>query len=242
VVEYPACASRVALALSYSGVFAGVGLTLVAVTVSTLIFGTYGYGLFLLTPFVIGAVTAYVANLRRTWIWGDSIGRRDGDCDRSLMLVAVAVEGVICIIMAAPIGIAMALIGALLGRDALRRRRVAGQPLLCIALLPLMFAVENVLPPVAISIRSRPSRSRRHPAWSGDQFCPPTDRRTARAAVPSWCRLPAACEVHGEGVGAERVGEFSTGTAIERVTEWVRTRSSHSSSSATSRYARARPL
>jgi hypothetical protein len=32
---------------------------------------------------------------------------------------------------------------------------------------------------------------------------------------------PLRGEVRGEGVGSERIGEFSTGTAIERVTEWV---------------------
>src|SRR5204863_653178 len=32
---------------------------------------------------------------------------------------------------------------------------------------------------------------------------------------------PLRGELRGEGVGAERLGEFSTGTAIERVTEWI---------------------
>ena len=34
-------------------------------------------------------------------------------------------------------------------------------------------------------------------------------------------RLSAARRVIGEGVGAVRHGEFSTGVAVERVTEWV---------------------
>jgi hypothetical protein len=32
---------------------------------------------------------------------------------------------------------------------------------------------------------------------------------------------PLRGEVIGEGVGASRIGEFSTGTAVERVTEWI---------------------
>src|SRR5215470_5829949 len=49
---------------AFLGVFAGVSLTLIAVAVGALVFRTYGYGLFLLTPFVIGAITGYVANSR----------------------------------------------------------------------------------------------------------------------------------------------------------------------------------
>src|SRR5262249_58083155 len=100
---------------AFQGVFAGVGLTVVAVAVGTLIFGTYGYGIFLLTPFVIGAVTAYVANLRADMGAGETalvdvmavlVG--------SLMLGAVGVEGGIFVIMAGPLGLAMAGIGGLL--------------------------------------------------------------------------------------------------------------------------------
>jgi uncharacterized membrane protein YhaH (DUF805 family) len=212
---------------AFQGVFAGVGLTLVAVAVSTLIFGTYGYGLFLLTPFVIGVATAYVANLRADMGLGETglivvmavaVG--------SLALVAVAVEGLICIVMAAPIGLAMALIGGLLGREmALLKRRIAGQPLPCIALLPLMFAVENVLPPVThfdteqtIAVAAPPEV-----VWASILSTAPIEGPLAlpfRLGVA----YPLRGEVRGEGVGAERLGEFSTGTAIERVTEWVPTR------------------
>jgi uncharacterized membrane protein YhaH (DUF805 family) len=209
---------------AFQGVFAGVGLTLVAVVVSTLIFGTYGYGLFLLTPFVIGVVTAYVANSRADM----GLGRTAlivvmAVAVGSLALVAVAVEGLICIVMAAPIGLAMALIGGLLGREmALLKRRVAGQPLPCIALLPLMFAIENVLPPGAhldteqtIAVAAPPEV-----VWRSILS---TDPIEGPLALPFrfGVAYPLRGEVHGEGVGAERRGEFSTGTAIEGVTEWV---------------------
>ncbi len=42
------------------------------------------------------------------------------------------------------------------------------------------------------------------------------DRRTTSAVVPARVAYPLRGEVVGEGVG----GEFSTGTAIEHVTEW----------------------
>ena len=44
------------------GVIAGGALTLLSVAVGALIFGVYGYGMFVVSPFVIGAVAAYFAN------------------------------------------------------------------------------------------------------------------------------------------------------------------------------------
>jgi uncharacterized membrane protein YhaH (DUF805 family) len=206
------------------GVFAGVGLTLVAVAISTLAFRTYGYGLFLLTPFVVGTIAGYVAN-RETDI---GMGRTMGSAAiavllGSLVLVAAAIEGVICILMAAPLGLGMALIGGVLGRAmALQGRRPAGQTLPCLALLPLMFAVENVLPPVAhldteqtIEVAAPPDV-----VWASILS---TDPIEGPLALPFRLGVayPLRGEFRGEGVGAERIGVFSTGTAIERVTEWV---------------------
>jgi hypothetical protein len=206
------------------GGLAGVGLTLVAVALGTLVFGTYGYSLFLLMPFVVGTISGYLANFRgdiggRQTAWAVAIAVGFG----SLTLVAVAVEGLICIVMAAPLGLGMALIGGVLGRAmALQARRPAGQTLPCLALLPLMFSIENVLPPVAhfdtdqtIAVAAPPDV-----VWRSILS---TDPIEGPLALPFRLGVayPLRGEVRGEGVGVERIGEFSTGTAIERVTEWV---------------------
>jgi uncharacterized membrane protein YhaH (DUF805 family) len=206
------------------GVLAGAGLTLVAVALGTLVFGTYGSALFLLTPFVVGTVSAYIANHRA------DIGGRQTALTvviavllGSLTLIAVAVEGLICIIMAAPLGLGMALLGGVLGRAmALQARRPAGQPLQCVALLPLMFAVENVLPPVAHfeTHQTIAVAAPRDLVWKSILSTDPVEGPLAlpfRLGVA----YPLRGEVVGEGVGAVRYGEFSTGTAIERMTEWV---------------------
>jgi len=206
------------------GTLAGAGLTLVAVALGTLVFRDYGVALFLLTPFVAGTVSGYVANYRMD-IGGDQTGLVVAIAVilGSLGLVAVAIEGVICIIMAAPLGVGTALIGGFLGRAmAKQRRRPAGQTLPCLALLPLMFAVEHVLPPITqfgteqtIVVAAPPNV-----VWKSVLS---TDPIEGPLALPFRLGVayPLRGEVRGEGVGAERIGEFSTGTAIERVTEWV---------------------
>jgi uncharacterized membrane protein YhaH (DUF805 family) len=208
---------------AFLGIFAGVGLTLVAVAVGTLIFGIYGNGLFLLTPFVIGVITAYIANRNADiGFWETALTVVVALAVASLAVVAAALEGLICIIMAAPLGFCMALIGGALGRAmALLKRRPARQPWQCIALLPLMFSVENVLPPSAhfdaeqtIVVAAPPDV-----VW---QSMLSTDPVEGPLALPFRLGVayPLRGEVVGEGVGALRYGEFSTGTAIERLTEW----------------------
>ena len=120
-------------------------------------------------------------------------------------------------------GLAMALFGGILGRAmALLARRLRRQTLSCVALLPLMFAVENVLPPVD-SFRHRSDHRGAAPPEAVWRSILSTDPVEGPLALPFrlGCCLPAARRGLGEGVGAERLGEFSTGTAIERVTEWV---------------------
>jgi hypothetical protein len=85
-----------------------------------------------------------------------------------------------------------------------------------------MFAVENVLPPAAnfdtdqtITVAAPPDV-----VW---QSILSTDPIEGPLALPFLLGVayPLRGEIRGEGVGAMRFGEFSTGTAIERVTEWM---------------------
>jgi uncharacterized membrane protein YhaH (DUF805 family) len=211
-------------AAAVRGVLAGAALTSAAVALGTLVFGTYGSTLFLLTPFVVGIAAAYTANLQadiggRQTAWTVFIAVLVG----GLTLVAVAVEGVICIVMAAPLGLGMAMLGGALGRAmALQARRPAGQPLQCIALLPLMFAIEHVLPPSA-QFETEQTMTVAAPPELVWQSILSTEPVEGPLALPFRLGVayPLRGEVVGEGVGAVRYGEFSTGTAIERVTEWV---------------------
>src|SRR4030095_12075677 len=85
-----------------------------------------------------------------------------------------------------------------------------------------MFAVENLLPAIAyldteqtIAVAAPPDM-----VWASILS---TDPIEGPLALPFRLGVayPLGGEFRGEGVGAERSGVFSTGTAIERVTEWV---------------------
>lgn len=215
-------------AKSYSaavlGVLVGIGATLATVMLSALVFGVYGYGLFLASPFVIGAATAYFANRN-----GDIGGGTTAQVViialllGGISLVLAALEGVVCIVLASPLAAGVALIGGLAGRGiALTRKGGPRQMAPAFALLPLLFALENLFVP-ATSFNTIQSVTIAAPAEAVWRSVLHMERIDEPLALPYrfGVAYPIRGEVLGEGVGAVRHGEFSTGTAIERVTEWV---------------------
>jgi uncharacterized membrane protein YhaH (DUF805 family) len=206
------------------GVIAGIGLTLFAVAVGALVFRSYGFGMFVISPFVVGATTGYFAN-------------RHGEIDASrsvhlvlcatalggIALIGFALEGAVCIVMAAPLGVVAALAGGALGRGiALSTKRSPAETVSAVALLPLVFALESAFPPTASFDTSETIVVEAPPelVWRAIIQMAPMD---APPALPFRLGVayPLGGEIIGKGVGAVRRGEFSTGTAIEQVTEWI---------------------
>jgi len=209
------------------GVVAGIGLTLAAVAVSTLVFRVYGYGLFVVSPFVIGATTGYFAN-RKTDVGGGRTARLviAATLLGGVALVLTALEGVVCILLASPLAGGIALVGGMLGRAiALTGKRSSGQIVPGFALLPIVFALEHLFAAPthfdtqqAIAVNAPVER-----VWNAILHMDTIDEPLAlpfRLGVA----YPIRGDVEGEGVGAVRHGEFSTGVAVERVTEWAANR------------------
>ncbi|WP_313808701.1 SRPBCC family protein [Sphingobium sp.] len=204
------------------GVLAGVAIIVLAILISAVSFGAYGWGLFVMTPFLVGMTTGFLANRRRSMSFGQTSLLVFGATGiGSLALILLALEGMLCILMAAPLGGVVAIVGGGLGRAAARIGRKKDQPLMSLALLPALFALEAAMPPNApiatfesIEIAAPPSA-----VWRAL-----TDSRTIASGPGiiglSGLAYPIRDQLLGTGVGAERLGEFSTGIARERVTQW----------------------
>ncbi|MET0278654.1 MAG: hypothetical protein ABW198_09995 [Pseudorhodoplanes sp.] len=205
------------------GMLIGMALTLAAVATSALIFGTYGYGIFVVMPFIIGTLVGYVANR--------SADLSDGETARlvfgatllgSLALLVTALEGAACLVMAAPIGAFAALIGGVIGRQIAQSGRGGGGKMAAsVAMLPIVFAIEAVFPPLArfdtmqtIEVQASPER-----VWKAIVQME-TIEEPLSLLHHAGVAYPVRGRVFGAGVGALRYGDFSTGTAIERVTQW----------------------
>lgn len=205
------------------GMLAGIALLVVPVLVSAILLGTYGLALFVAAPLTIGIVTGWLVNrdddmqLDRTIRYAIA-----ATAFGTLAIVMLAFEGLICVVMAAPLGAGTAALGAALGRGLARRRRHREARLMSVAILPLMIVLDLTLPPAA-TIRSRQGIDIAAPpaaVWntivSDASVAPPSP-----IIVATGIAYPIRSELHGRGVGAERLGHFSTGVARERVTAWV---------------------
>jgi uncharacterized protein YndB with AHSA1/START domain len=144
----------------------------------------------------------------------------------TLALLMLALEGLVCILLVAPLAAVTAAVGGAIGRAAALARNAADRPLLSLALLPMVFALEAAMPPAvpiyvqhSIDISAPPAAVWR--ALTSGEPIASSPGLVGQAGLA----FPIRSRLSGEGVGAERLGLFSTGAARERVTEWVPGRS-----------------
>lgn len=205
------------------GVVAGIAIIVLAVLISAVVFGAYGWGLFVATPFTVGIATAYIAN-RQTVL---SVGQTTtlvlaAAATGTLALVMFALEGLLCIVLAAPLGALVAALGGLLGRGAARAGKSRSMPLMSVSLLPVIFMLEAGMPPSVTIQVERSALISAQPAAVWSAITSGATIQIPPGLVDAMdMAYPLRSELIGEGVGARRIGHFSTGLAEERVTEWV---------------------
>lgn len=205
------------------GVLASVAIIVGAVLVSALTFGSYGWSLFVATPFLVGVTTGFLVN-RRLLLSGRATARLVliAAALGTAALVALALEGFVCILLAAPLGAMAALIGGAASRAVAKAGRGGGKPLASVALLPALFALEAATPPdLPITARAFiESTVQPSSVWSALTSDQPIESRPGLVDAAGLA-YPLRGRLLGRGVGAVRLGEFSTGLTRERVTDWV---------------------
>jgi hypothetical protein len=209
--------ASVALATAYAFII-GVG--------SIYALGSYGATLFYGTPIIAGIVAAYVYNGQVAHGWWPSIGvaMLPALCVGGLFLI-FALEGVICLVMAAPIVLPMAALGGLLGKAIAdsqrgRRRRDAGM-LGCVLVLPLAAYGESRLPNDAEYVVETSVEVMAPPevVWRNVVDFRPID--SPEPWLFHWgIAGPKSATIDGRGVGAIRRCNFTTGSFVEPITVW----------------------
>jgi uncharacterized membrane protein YhaH (DUF805 family) len=205
-------------------ILAGLAIGLGMMAFSVLGMRRYGIALFLGTPFLIGAVSAFLFNRHAV----TTMGQTRRVVLLSLLasggaLVFASAEGLVCIAMAFPLALGIALLGAMVGR--------------AIALggdYPTSHALFGVLLlPASAPLLDSASRSPLREVRSAVEIDAPVDvvwrRVIAFPALPeptdlvfrSGIAYPRGARIEGEGVGAIRYCEFSTGAFVEPITDWI---------------------
>lgn len=204
------------------GLLSGMAIIVGAVVVSAQTFGAYGWGLFVMTPFLAGFTTAWFANRHQKISMAQTTGLVMASgalgCAALLML---ALEGFACIVLILPLGAAIAFVGGSVGRIAAQLSHDPTGPFVSVAILPLIFMIEAAIPPQVaieasehIDIAASPEAT-----WAA---LPANRPITAPPGLVGRAGLAYAIGSHlsGSGVGAARTGQFSTGASQERVTVW----------------------
>jgi hypothetical protein len=189
--------------------------------------GVYGWGIFVALPFCFGLLSVLVYSYHERRTLGSCLGVAAISVGIvALALLAFAIEGVICIVMALPIALPMALLGGVIGYLAQRPQAKWGQSpsrMLMIVLLPFgVMTSESIMPlepprhEVRTTIRIEASPER---IWKNLIAFPDIDRRPAMLFAAG-VAYPMNAVIRGNGVGAIRECLFSTGTFVERIDLW----------------------
>lgn len=210
----------VALAIS-------VPLAVLGVVAGAQVLQSYGFSLFVGAPFALGLVSVLLFGFSRPQPLGLSLVVATAAAALAgLAIIVVAIEGLICLIMAAPIAVVLALLGGLVGYTIQARPWLTDQAatltLALVAVLPALMAAESAAEPepavhavhTEVVIDAPPDR-----VWAHVIAFPPLpepDDWLFRAGIA----YPQRAEIHGTGAGAVRHCVFSTGTFVEPIEVW----------------------
>ena len=193
---------------------------------SVTVLKTYGSALFVGSPFVVGAVAAYVLERRvATSFWQSQLVAQVAILLAGFTILLFALEGFFCLLMAWPLAAVMAMPGAWLGRQVGQlppRHFATVSPLWAFAFAwPLLVGLESrpaELPLRAvvttIEIAAPPEKVWRSVIEFPD--LPPPSQLVFALGIA----YPERARLEGRGVGAVRYCEFSTGPFVEPITAW----------------------
>ena len=199
---------------------------LVATFFSTVILHGYGWGLFVGVPFCMGFFSVIIYSGRQPRGMGESMAVATASLAiAGVVLLVVAFEGVVCLIMAAPLALITGLVGAVAGHAVMAGRRQRSTPqLFCVPILamPMMFASEALLPdspPVLKVVTAVEVEAPIETVWKHvvefAELPPPTE-----LIFKLGIAYPIRAAIQGKGKGAVRTCTFSTGPFVEPIEVW----------------------
>lgn len=198
-----------------------------ATWLGTVVLRNYGWSLFVGLPFCLGMVSVliYAYACPRGW-WSCFAVATLAVVLVGAALLVLAFEGLICLIMAAPIWLVFAWLGGAVGfliqmRMWRRAGLERGVALFALAMPALMWAEHTSAPEpplfavrTSIVVNATPARVWQNVVRFAEM--PPPREWLFRVGVA----YPMRAEIRGSGVGAERHCVFSTGAFVEPIEVW----------------------
>jgi len=185
--------------------------------------GEYGVALFILTPLLIGIVS--------TTLFGHGRTLTKMEAAKisfltllifTLGLIVFAMEGLICIAMAAPIGIFLTWIGSLIGRTTVNKTPDSSLTIILITVLSIpitAFTERNSETQLYTVSTSLIIDADIETVWTNVIEFPIMEEPT-EFIFNAGISYPIDSEIKGTGEGAIRYCNFNTGSFVEPITEW----------------------
>jgi hypothetical protein len=202
-------------------------LGLVFVGLGTVVVGAYGWGLFVALPFCLGMFSVLLHSYHAPRNWQSCLKvALLPVLVLGAVLVLVAMEGVICVLMAAPFALGLSALGGMLGYTIQahhwRPKQTPAMLSIVILMVPATFGIERAaaLQPqvfvvrTAIEVNAPPEK-----VWNevvAFAEIPPPTELLFRAGIA----YPIRAEISGHGIGAVRHCIFSTGPFAEPIEVW----------------------
>lgn len=217
---------RTAAGSAAAGVMLSTAVATVCVWLGTTVLRSYGWALFVGLPFALGFLSVLVFGYHERRSFGRCLlVSLVATAAAGLALLLVAIEGMICLIMALPLAAPMALIGACLAYQIQGSDWWAGQSsrVFCVALLaPALLWLEHLQPAplplhavrTSVVVDAPPERVWRHVVSFSE--LPPPKELMFRFGIA----YPIRASIQGTGVGAVRHCKFSTGPFVEPIEVW----------------------
>jgi len=206
-------------------------VSLLLATFSTHFLNGYGSSLFIATPLVCGIIAVWIYNRRGDRNLGESLLVSLFGALLSLLgFLALGLEGLICMIMASVIVIPMFLLGGLVGfgiSKYIKNNKNSGLSILFLTLtIPLLMGFESSIdngPKVRATSTTVVIDAPIEDVWREVikfSTIPGPEEFLFRMGIA----YPISARIEGEGVGAIRYCNFSTGAFIEPITHWEENR------------------
>lgn len=185
--------------------------------------GEYGFALFVITPLFMGICPVIIYGKKKPITRGDAF--YIGSLTLLFYCFAMmlfALEGLICIIMALPFAFLLVWIGSVIGYEVISKKPRGGAPTI-IALLFIIpvfsFIEKNSVPSVTSVTTGIDIDASPEVVWENVVEFPPLNEPT-EFLFKTGVAYPINAKIKGNGAGAVRYCNFTTGSFVEPITVW----------------------
>lgn len=185
--------------------------------------GEYGIALFILTPLLLGVCSTVILGYKMKVPYKQA--KKVAFLTLAILLLGLivfAIEGLICILMAAPFALFLTWLGAAIGHTITETTPNQSIPSIVVLfmLIPLVAFKENKMVPAIQPVTTKVViKASPEIVWKNVVVFPdlnPPSEFIFKAGIS----YPIKARIDGSGVGAIRYCQFNTGDFIEPITKW----------------------